>query len=216
MVTETPSELAELVAFPSSCPDMAPSTWGRWQHLESQFGWGGQSSGLSHSTHPSAVGMRESISTFPQNFSGVQAATVGATVLPLLLKLVPSHYTGVTRIKVRLSGDVRERSGCFLLPGSSQNIIKFRLLNTKEYCLSKHKPLVTPSRSAQSTTWGILEILVYCYSQCYDWHWRPFAGLRLLMYLDHPPLRGNTSLGIRALLIKFCYVNHISIGFCFF
>lgn len=101
MVTQSPSELAELVAFPSSFPDMAPSTWGSRQHLESQFSWGGQSSGLSHSTHPSVMGMREPTSSFPQNFSGVQAVTVGTTVLPLLLKLVPSRYTGVTSIKVR-------------------------------------------------------------------------------------------------------------------
>lgn len=61
----------------------------------------------------------------------------------------------------------------------SQNIIILRLLNTKKYCLSKSKPLVTPSRSAQITTWCILEILRYCHLQCHDSHWRPFAGLGL-------------------------------------
>lgn len=130
MVTQMPSQLAELAGFPSSCPDMSPSPWGSRQHLESQFRWGGQSSGLSHSTHPSAMGMREPI--FPTKLLCVQAVTVGTTVLPLLLKLVSLHYIGVTSIKSRLSGNVRERLGCFLLPGLSQNIIILRFLNTKK------------------------------------------------------------------------------------
>lgn len=77
---------------------------------------------------------------FPTKLLCVQAVTVGTTVLPLLLKLVPLHYIGVTSIKSRLSGNVRERSGCFLLQGLSQNIIILRLLNTKKHCEKEQTP----------------------------------------------------------------------------
>lgn len=99
MVTQTPSELAELVTFPSS--------WQIWLQAHGEadntwmFGWGGQSSGLSFSTHPSTMGRREPISTFPQNFSSVQAIIIDTTVLPFLFKLGPSHHTGVASVKVK-------------------------------------------------------------------------------------------------------------------
>lgn len=164
MVTQTPSELAELVVFPSSCPDMAPSTWGNCQHWESQFRWGRQSRELSHSPHPSTTGMRDRVSTFPQNFSGILAVTVGMTLLPLLLKLVPSPYTGVTGIRIRTFRWCQREIRLFSASRALSEYYHIKTSQPKEMWFEQEQTPGSPIQECQSTTWCTLEILRYCHS----------------------------------------------------